>query len=93
MHKVLCNNIHDFDHQTIKRVQQIRSHESPILQITDLLIGAVSYQNRGLRGSEAKLQLIDDLKEGLGEQVLVRSSAFGATKFNLFRWEPNGGGA
>lgn len=91
MHEVLCNSIHDFDHQTIHRVQQIRSHESPILQLADLLIGAVAYQSRGLQGSNAKLQLIQDLKIRLGDNILTRSSSFGATKFNLFRWEANGG--
>ncbi|MEY8095839.1 DUF3800 domain-containing protein [Falsihalocynthiibacter sp. S25ZX9] len=91
MHEVLCNSIHDFDHQTIHRVQQIRSHESPILQLADLLIGAVAYQNRGLVESAAKMQLIEDLKLRLGENILSRSSSFGATKFNLFRWEPIGG--
>ncbi len=93
LHDVLCNNIHDFDHQTIHKVQQIRSHESPVLQLADLLIGAVAYENRGLSGSAAKLQLIGDLKEGLGDHILTRTSSFGTTKFNLFRWVPNGGSA
>lgn len=93
MHDVLCNKIYDFDHQTIRRVQQIRSHESPILQLADLLIGAVAYQNRGLEGSEAKLRLIEDLKIRLGENILTRTSSFGAEKFNLLRWVPNGGAA
>jgi hypothetical protein len=90
LHDVLCNSIHDFDHQTIQKVQQIRSHESPLLQIADLLIGAVAYENRGLSSSAAKLQLIADLKEGLGDHILTRTSSFGTTKFNLFRWIPNG---
>ena len=91
MHEVLCNSIYDFDRQTVRRVQQIRSHESPVLQLADLLIGAVAYQNRGLHGSEAKLQLIKDLKLRLGDNILTRSSSFKATKFNLLRWETNGG--
>jgi hypothetical protein len=91
MHDVLCNSIHDFDHQTIRRVQQIRSHESPALQLADLLTGAIAYQNRGLAGSAAKMQLIQDLKERLGDQILSRTSSFGAEKFNLFRWKANGG--
>lgn len=92
LHDVLCNRIYDFDHQTIRRVQQIRSHESPILQMADLLIGAVGYENRDLSGSAAKLQLIDDLKVRLGDQILTRTSSFGSEKFNLLCWLPNGGG-
>ena len=93
LHDVLCNRIYDFDHQTIRRVQQIRSHESPVLQLADLLIGAVGYENRGLSGSSAKLRLIEDLKVRLGDQILTRTSSFGAEKYNLLRWVPNGGGA
>jgi hypothetical protein len=93
LHEALCNSIHDFDHQTITKVQQIRSHESSLLQLADLLIGAIAYENRGLSGSSAKLQLIDDLKSGLGEKILTRTSSFGSTKFNLLRWQSNGGTA
>ncbi|MGR3369254.1 MAG: DUF3800 domain-containing protein [Sagittula sp.] len=93
LHDVLCNSIHDFDHQTIRKVQQIRSHESSLLQLADLLIGAIAYENRGMVGSPAKLQLIDDLKSGLGDKILTRTSSFGATKFNLLRWQPNGDAA
>ena len=31
----------------IKPVQQIRAHESELLQLADFLIGAICYHNRG----------------------------------------------
>ena len=89
LHNVLSNSLHDFNQETVARVQQVRSHESTILQLTDLLIGAVAYENRGLTGSEAKLALIADLKAAVGQNTLSQTSAFQNRKFNLLRWQAN----
>ena len=45
LHEVLANSLYDFDRQCIERVQLVRSHESELLQIADLLIGALTYAN------------------------------------------------
>ena len=89
LHEVLCNSLHDFDRETVERVQQIRSHESELLQLTDLLTGAIAYENRKLTGNEAKLALIADLKTALGPDALSQTSAFQNRKFNLLRWRAN----
>ncbi len=86
LHNVLCNNIYDFNKNIIERLQQIRSEESALLQLADLLIGAVGYHNRGLKGSQAKATLIDRIKHRSGYS-LERSTLVRAEKFNLFRWE------
>jgi hypothetical protein len=86
LHEVLANDLFDFNRQTVERVQQVRSHESELLQITDLLIGALTYANRGLATSPAKTAIIARLNERLGPQALVRTSAFAATKFNILMW-------
>lgn len=88
LHEVLANTLHDFDHETIERVQQIRSHESELLQIADLLIGALTYANRGLSTSPAKTAIVTRLRTGLGQEALTRTSAFAATKFNILVWRP-----
>ena len=49
--EILCNNGHDFTQQMINNMQNIHSHESEILQLADLLIGAIGYQHRGLTGT------------------------------------------
>lgn len=54
LHDVLATSLYDFDRECIERVQQVRSHESELLQLTDLLIGALTYANRGLASSTAK---------------------------------------
>ena len=51
LHDVLCNNMYDFERRIIERVQTVRSHEVDPLQLTDLLVGIISYVNRGLSSS------------------------------------------
>ena len=63
LHDVLCNNMYDFDRKIIERVQQVRSHEAEILQVADLLIGALSYLHRGLSTSEAKKAVIEKIRQ------------------------------
>lgn len=85
LHEVLCNNQYDFSRQIIERVQQVRSHEVELLQLTDLLIGAVSYVNRGLSGNRAKERLIEAIKQRSG-YILTGTTLLKEDKFNLFRW-------
>lgn len=63
LHQVLCNKNYDFSKDIISRVQAVRSDEIEILQVTDLLIGALSYVNRLLSTSQAKLGLIKKIQE------------------------------
>lgn len=86
LHDVLANSLHDFERQTVERVEQVRSHESELLQITDLLIGALTYANRGLATSAAKAAILERLRANLGQQALSRTSTFAATKFNILVW-------
>lgn len=88
LHEFLCNSNHDFDQSTILRTQEIRSHEVVISQITDLLIGAISYANRYPEGgkSEAKNEIVKLIRERSGIS-LQRSTSSGARKFNIFCWE------
>lgn len=86
LHDVLANSLIDFERQTVERVQQVRSHESELLQITDLLIGALTYANRGLATSPAKTAILERLRASLGKQALSRTSTFAATKFNILVW-------
>ena len=88
LHEVLANKFYDFEREHIERVQQIRSHESEILQLTDLMIGALTYFHRGLHTSDAKAAIIERLQAGLGKPALGQTSSFGATKFNLLVWSP-----
>ena len=85
LHDVLSNSMYDFSRQIIEHIQTVRSHEVAILQLADLLIGAVSYANRGLTTSKAKLALVERMRER-SRYSLMRSTLLRENKVNLFRW-------
>jgi hypothetical protein len=89
LHEVLCNNMYDFDRQIIERVQNVRSHEIELLQLADLMIGAVSYVNRGLTTSQAKSTIINRIKEK-SHYSLTLSTLLSERKVNIFRWHGAG---
>ena len=86
LHEVLCNNMYDFSREIIQRVQTVQSHEVELLQLADLLIGTISYANRGLSGSLAKLALVERMKERSGYS-LTRTTLLREDKVNLFSWQ------
>ena len=86
LHEVLCNNMYDFSREVIERLQLLHSHEIEQLQLADLLIGAVSYLNRGLEGSEGKLALIRRIQKRSGYK-LTRSTLLRENKVNIFSWQ------
>lgn len=85
---VLCNNIYDFQREIVERVQNVRSHESEILQLADLLIGAVAYVNRGLSGNAGKETLVARIRER-SHYHLTQTTLYREDKFNLFVWHPS----
>ena len=85
LQEVLCNNMYDFSRRIIERVQLVRSHEVEILQLADLLIGTVSYVNRGLSTSTAKRRLVDRMRARSGYK-LTQTTLLRENKVNLFRW-------
>jgi Protein of unknown function (DUF3800) len=86
LHEVLCSSAYDFNRAIIERVQPVVSHESELMQLCDLLIGAVGYANRNLGGSSAKMRLVARMRQRSGLS-LTRSTLLNATKVNLLHWE------
>ncbi len=82
---VLRNNHYDYKKRIIRKIQQVDSKEVEILQLTDLLTGAVSYIHRGLQGSTAKLKLIEKIKHRSGYSLL-QSTLVKEDKCNIFIW-------
>ena len=85
LHEVLCNEKYDFSREIIEHIQIVRSDEIEILQIADLLIGAVSYLNRNLSGNAGKEALIKRIKDR-SNYSLTRSTLLRENKVNIFRW-------
>lgn len=90
LEEVCRNSIYDFNGESIKRIQPIRSDEVQLMQLVDILIGAVAYQNRifpeNHRKSETKLALIDLIKQRSGYK-LTKSTLLKEDKFNIFVWQ------
>jgi len=67
-----------------RNVQNIRSHESLLMQLNDLITGAISYNlNAASKRVTAKIQLIDLIKHH-AKSDLSGTSSYSETKLNLF---------
>ncbi len=88
LEKVLRNDKYDYSKEIIKKVQQVRSHEIELVQLADLFTGAVSYINRGLNTSEAKMELIEHIRHR-SRYSLLKSTLIKEKKFNIFLWVPS----
>jgi len=73
--------------RALESLQHIRSHEVRLLQVTDLLLGAVGFARRPVADKEspAKRALVKFLEEKLGHS-LTADSPPGATKANIATW-------
>ena len=67
----------------VRNLQNIRSHESEIMQLTDIITGALSYHLRGLKGVIAKNKIIDKIQKHC-QLPLNHSTPQDSQKFNLF---------
>lgn len=85
LHEVLSNAKYDFSREIIERVQIVRSHEIEILQIADILIGAISYLNRHLSGNAGKEAIITRIKERSGYSLEL-TTLLRESKMNIFKW-------
>lgn len=82
--EIISRRNHDFGQSKIVRMQCVNSSELPILQLADLIIGAVGYHNRNIiNGSNAKKELVEYIQKKSGYS-LERSTYPSEQKFNLF---------
>ena len=90
LHEVCSNSMYDFSQSVIRRLQPIRSDEVQIMQIVDLLIGAIGYENRNFpadfKKSAAKLEIIDLIKKR-SNYTLKRTTLLREDKLNLLVWD------
>lgn len=69
----------------VSRVQAIRSNEVQLIQLADLIIGAISYKLRNLNTSSAKLELVDYIEKKFNLSLFM-NSANNNKKFSIFHW-------
>lgn len=87
LEQVLRSSRRDFRGRIIERVKQIRSHESELLQLADLLIGAICYCNRELETSAAKQSVVQRIQQRSGK-TLKDKTWLRESKLNLLLWVP-----
>lgn len=68
---------------SIKNCQFMRSHESSLMQLTDLIMGAINYKLRGYNRVIAKNKIIEKIEQH-SKVPITRSTPKHADKFNLF---------
>lgn len=86
----LCRKHKDFDMKKIEKIQIVDSKDLQLMQLTDLLIGAMAYYHRGLvdlEGSSKEKSAIVKLISDLSHVNLNRGTNKNARKFNIFIWE------
>lgn len=89
LREVLCNNIYDFNGEVITHIGQVNSRESEILQLADLLNGALAYHHRGLDDTgDANQGKVDFIRELQKRQNIDATTYRSESKFNLFIWGP-----
>lgn len=85
--RYLSFKLMDYDFEVIKNIQSINSKESAIMQMADLLIGAIGYRNRKAyddkNSSLAKRELMMHIIQRSGYS-LNKSTFLSEKKFNLF---------
>lgn len=87
LQEILNHSQYMFYNETVKNIQQIRSHESELLQLSDFIMGAVGYANRNLSGSKSKSELCRYLETSL-RTSLISTTSLDNMKFNIFLWNP-----
>jgi hypothetical protein len=80
-------NIASVEDLAVSKAQQIRSHEVELMQVVDILSGALSYNHRGLSGNAGKQKLIEEIEKSIGKNMLT-SSTVEESKFNVLVWKP-----
>lgn len=75
--------------EPLRAIEPRHSHEDDMIQLTDVLLGAISYAWNGRAGSEAKLALSTHIASRMGWPTLQWSTERFATKMNIWRWRPS----
>lgn len=74
----------DYNNKTIKKVQPIRSSDLALLQLTDILIGAlVYYNNFPVNKNKNKEQVLNEI---IRNTKIADTTPHSNTKFNILYW-------
>ena len=81
---ILKKKFYDYDNDKILPIQVIRSHEIQIMQLTDILTGAISYElNNKEKLNDGKKYIINLIEQNINYKI-SKMSNFHGMKFDLF---------
>lgn len=86
LREVLASAKYDFERNVVNRTQLIRSHEVQLIQLADILIGALMYKHRGAYNSNAKKLIVQRIEQRSGF-TLTKNTLLTEDKFNIFIWK------
>ena len=92
LQSVCANDAYDFNHDIVRRVQPIRSEEVQLMQLVDILTGALAYRhnhaNVTKETSRSKIAIINRVIQRSGIS-LTKTTLASEKKLNLLVWRPN----
>ncbi|MDP1624759.1 MAG: DUF3800 domain-containing protein, partial [bacterium] len=68
----------------LRGIEPRQSHKEDLLQLTDVLLGALGYSWNDSKESPAKLALITHIQKRLGWHTLKQSTSPSSTRFNIW---------
>ncbi len=78
------------DVEPLRNVEPRRSHDEDLIQLADILLGAVAYAWNQRQGSPAKLSLVAHIAQRLSWPTLYLATRATAPKVNIWKWRPSG---
>jgi hypothetical protein len=87
LYKVVQNTFKDQEGKILKRCQSLHSKDSLLIQLADLLIGAVGYHYNDFNTSDTKNSICDRMSGYVARPNLKFSSPYAEQKFDIFRME------
>jgi len=76
--------------EPLRNVEPRVSHGEDLLQLADVLLGAIAYAWNERKGSQAKLALVAHIAQRLGWPTLRIATRPTAPKVNIWKWQPSG---
>lgn len=87
LEEVLRNSRYDFSREIVKKTQPIRSDEVQIMQLVDIIIGAIKAANQPLPPQSKAKQEIIDLIRRRSKYNLTITTLISEKKLNIFKWQ------
>lgn len=88
LERILYNTNYDYQHEIIAPIQLVKSHNIPLMQIVDILLGLMSYFCNIENKSATKQELINLVTRRSGYSLNI-STLPSESKFNIFYFKGN----